>query len=35
MLTTHRVLWFKDGKGLEVPLFYIREGQKGVRIVNF
>ena len=30
MLTTHRILWFKDKDGLEIPLFYVKDFKKGV-----
>ena len=31
MITTHRIIWFNDNKGLEIPLFYVKEYKKGVR----
>jgi hypothetical protein len=30
MLTTHRIIWFSNGQGLEIPLFYVRDFAKGV-----
>lgn len=32
MLTTLRVIWYKDHLGLEIPLFYVKEYKKGVII---
>jgi len=30
VVTTLRVLWYKDNLALEVPLFYVKEFKKGV-----
>lgn len=30
MLTTHRIIWYKENEGLEIPLFYIKDVAKGV-----
>jgi hypothetical protein len=29
LLTTHRIIWFRNLEGLEMPLFYVRDYQKG------
>lgn len=35
MLTTHRVIWFRESEGLEIPLHYVKEFKKGVRLAEF
>ena len=30
MLTTHRIIWFKQTLALEIPLFYVFDYSKGV-----
>jgi hypothetical protein len=32
ILTTHRILWVKDSLGLEIPLFYIYDYKKEVKL---
>lgn len=29
MVTTHRIIWFHENNGLEIPLFYVKEFAKG------
>ena len=31
MLTTHRIIWFREVEGLEIPLFHVKDFSKGVR----
>jgi hypothetical protein len=33
MLTTHRVLWFREQEGLEIPLHYIKDFKKAVKFL--
>lgn len=34
LLTTLRIIWFKDLQGLEIPLFYVSNYKKGVSIIK-
>lgn len=32
MLTTHRIIWYKDAEGLHIPLHYVRDYKLDVRL---
>lgn len=32
ILTTHRIIWYREHEGLHIPLFYIKDYKAGVSI---